>query len=112
MGVAERVDTQGGGHLHKWVVTNADAEGSSVSIIGAADRTVHIYGTFGSATVVLQGTNDEAGSNWITLHDISGAEISATAALIAMVAENPLFIRPFLSGGAASTVNIHVLSRK
>ena len=113
MAGATRDSVQGGGYLHKWNLTNADGTGDKVSIVGAADRSVHIYGTFGSATIVFQGTNDpDAGSgSWITLNDISGAAISATEIYIAMVAENTIFIRPVLTGGSGSTVSVRVLSR-
>ena len=106
--------TQGGGHFHRWVLA-ANEDGDPLSHVGAADRTVHIFGTFsGGPTITLQGSNDPtlAAGSWATLHDLAGAEIVATGITIAMLAENPEFIRPILSGGDGSTaVNINILSK-
>ena len=114
MAGSTHVTTQGGAHLHTWPLSNADGTGESISNAGAADRTVHMFGTWGSATVILEGTNDpdQGAGNWVTLHDLTGAELTATADFIAMLAENTLFIRPVLSGGAGSTITVALLSRK
>lgn len=68
------------------------------------DKTVQIIGTiWASATLVLQGSND--GTNWTTLHDPQGGDLSWTVgtSIIDVIAENPLFIRPSTSGGLGTT---------
>jgi hypothetical protein len=66
----------------------------------AGFATVQATGTFDSATLVLQGSND--GTNWVTLADTSGTNISLTAAGYAEFATAFLFIRPSTSGGSGS----------
>ena len=76
-----------------------DANGGSVAF---ADKTVQITGTFGGATIVIEGSND--GTNFGTLNDNTGASLSFTAAAgPVLIAENPLAIRPTVSGGDCTT---------
>ena len=110
MGTVTKSEQPGQSFLHSWTLIQGDATGQAVKIPGAADRAIQFVGTFDSATVVLQGSND--GTNWNTLHDTAGNEISASSAIIAAVAENPLYIRPSSSGGGASqAVEAHLMSR-
>ena len=105
-----RGQTQGHGRFARWRL-EADGAGPQERSIGHADRTVHIFGNFGSGTLTLQGSNDPAETVWNTLHDLSGAEIVVTAATILMIAENPQAIRPSLSGSTNPDLNINILSR-
>jgi len=108
-----RVNTWGDDtHIVTWAaLTSADAVGSSVEMPGSSDRSVQITGTFDSATVVLQGSND--GTNWVTLTDPQGNAISKTAAALEMVQELTRYIRPSTSGGGASqNVNVIMLLKK
>lgn len=61
---------------------------------------VQFTGTFGGGTVVLEGTND--GTNYFTLKDAAGSDISATAAAGFDFSVACLSIRP----RAASTTSI------
>jgi len=87
-------------------IGNADT-GVPVSIPKFADKTVTITGTFAAATVVLQGTNDPA-TEWLPLTDPQGNAISKSAAAMEAVTENPLWIRPAVTGGSGET-NITVI---
>lgn len=87
---------------------NAD-QGLPVSLVGAADRTVQIGGTFGAATVVLEGSLD--GTNYITLTDPQGNAISKTSAALEAVSEIVNFIRPSTSGGTGTSVTVTMLFR-
>lgn len=92
-------------------LTSADTVGSAVQLWGAADRSVHVVGTFGSATVVLQGSNDN--SNWVTLTDPLGAAISFTTTGLKQVSEITRYIRPSTSGGdGTQDVDVYVLARR
>lgn len=94
-------------YIASWpAMGNADT-GTSVAMAGASDRSVQIEGTFASATVVLQGSND--GTNWQTLTDPQGNAISKTAAALEQVSELTRYIRPVTSGGAGATLNVTVL---
>lgn len=59
---------------------------------GAAFGCVQFYGTFGGATVTLEGSND--GTNWATLTGTDGSAISTSAAGIFEFSTAALFIRP------------------
>jgi len=100
----------GNSYLHAWeTLTEANNVGEAISLPGASDRSYRIAGSFGSATVVLQGSYD--GTNYFTLHDaVDGASISVTAAANGVIAENVLWIRPSSSGGTDQDVDVSVFS--
>lgn len=99
-------------HVVTWsALTAANAAGTAIEMPGSSDRSVQIDGTFDSATVVLQGSND--GSTWFTLTDPQGNAISKTSAALEMISELTRYIRPSTSGGGGSqSVNVRVLLKK
>ena len=93
-----KFDKPGRSFLHTIALTTADPTGDAISIPGAADRSVQfVAGTAGSATVILEGSNEEVPTNWFTLTDGQGNAISFTASGGEMVAENMLHYRVRLS---------------
>lgn len=97
----------------QWVLTTADSDGEYVSIPEYADKTVHVYGTFGSGTLALQGTNEDGTpANPISLTDPQGNAIELTAAGIKAVTENPLKARPLLTGSTGASVTVLLVCRK
>ncbi len=70
---------------------------------------VQVTGTFGSATVVLQGSNDA--SNWVTLKDTTGTAISVTSDGMVDFSTACLYIRPGISGGTGDSLTIRVVLR-
>lgn len=95
-----------------WVLDNTDADGAPLGkhFVDYADRTVSVDGTFGSATIAIQGSAD--GSNWASLTNPIGAPIALTAASSTIISEVPLKTRPVLTGGAGSTINVTVVLRR
>lgn len=85
---------------------NADT-GTTINLAGASDRSVQIAGTFGGATVTLQGSND--GTNWATLTDPQGNGIAKTSAAIEQVSEITRYIRAITSGGTGTDVDVTLL---
>lgn len=75
-----------------------------------ADRNVQIIGTFGSATVVVNGSNDN--SNFAPLTDPQGNAISKTAAALEQITENTLFVKPTHSGGTSESVTVIMVMRR
>lgn len=65
-------------------------------------------GTFGSGTVVLQGSND--GTTWVTLKS-AGTDISLTAAGGFDFSTAAMYIRPSTSGGTADDVDVLICIR-
>ena len=106
-----RSEAPGGCQQHVWALVSADATGDVVEVPGAADKCVQFSGTWGGATAVLQGSNDNG--TWFSLHNASdGSALSFTADGLAQVIENPRYIRPKLTvAGAGATVTATLLSR-
>ena len=106
-----RGDLPGRGHYARWTFA-ADGAGEAESSIGAADRSIHIFGDFGSGTLTMQGSNDPLKVDWATLRDTTGAEIVVTDDVLVMIAENPEFIRANLSGSTNPDLHANLVSRK
>lgn len=86
------------------------------------DITFQAFGTFGSATVVLEGSNDVranpdhadyASSVWGTLSDQGATAISGTSDIIPKrVQQKPLWVRPKSTGGTSTTVTASLVCQK
>lgn len=101
-----------------WTLTTASPNGAYLKQPGASDRSVQVFGTFGGATCILEGSNDPrvetdpGNAVWSPLTDNGSTAISFTAAGIEAVNENPLYIRPRLSVvGSGATITVSLLSR-
>jgi hypothetical protein len=91
----------GANALFTWSGMLSGDSGRSVDYSDFADRSVQFVGTFGGASVSLQGSND--GENWHTLSDPFGAPITKTSASLSAVTEMTRYVRPLVSGGDGST---------
>jgi len=65
---------------------------------------VQVTGTFGGATVVLQGSNDKA--TWATLEDLEHNAISLTAAGIVEFSTGVAYVKPSVSGGTGDDLDV------
>jgi hypothetical protein len=91
----------------------ANLDGAAVEMPGAADRSVQLQGTFGTATVTLQGCNEATPVNWHPLTDPQGNDIAKTASDLEAVSEVTRWVRPLASGAdGATTVTVTLLMRK
>jgi hypothetical protein len=91
----------------KWEgLGNADS-GTALDGARYPDKTITILGTFGGATVVIEGSND-GGTTWHTLNDSRGEgnSFSVTDEDTRVLLENPLLIRPSTSGGTGTDVDV------
>lgn len=70
---------------------------------------VQVTGTFGGASIALQASND--GTNYVTLKDSAGVDISLTSAGLREFSTAALFIKPTSSGGTADNVTVTVVLR-
>lgn len=86
--------------------TDADTA-TALEILGFTRGSVQFDGTYGGATIVLQGSND--GSNWATLDDEGSVAISSTAASVHAFNCNCRYVRPAVSGGTSESLNTRVL---
>lgn len=104
---------EGSSKLISWTNgATADGAATPVEMPEWADNCVQIIGTIGGATVVIEGSND--GTNYNTLNSAQGAALSFTALTDAMkqIVERPRYIRPRISGGAASGIGVYLLMRR
>lgn len=83
---------------------NAD-NGEAIAVAHLLNKSFQIIGNFGSATIVIEGSND-GGVTWNTLHDATGANCSYTAAAMGTAVEQPLLLRPRTSGGTGTDLDV------
>lgn len=70
---------------------------------------VQFAGSFGGATVTLQMSND--GTNWVTIKDLQGVVISATATAMFEFTCSAAYIKPSVTGGSANNVDVILVLR-
>ena len=96
---------------YRW--TNLSTADTAVSVnltnMQGLAGSVQVTGTFGSATIVLQVSNDA--TNWTTLKDGTGTNISFTSAGMSEFSTAALYLRPSSSGGTADDVTVTVVLR-
>lgn len=92
-------DTQ---RLVSWALTTANNDGAPTENPTFSDRTFVATGTFGGATLTIEGSND--GANWVALKDVNGSAATLTANGFMHIQAAPLFMRPRLTvvGSGAS----------
>lgn len=97
-------------YLATWTAMGNADTGTSVPMSSASDRSVQVEGTFGSATVTIQGSND--GTNWQTLTDPQGTALTWTSAnRIEQIEEITRYVRPITAGGTGTNINVNILLR-
>lgn len=98
--------------ITRWLLTDADTTGNASSTPGASDKTVHVFGTFNSGAVTIQGSNQEVPEVWTTMHDHAGADLTFTLAGIRTIAENPIWIRPIVASATAGAAIQVILANR
>lgn len=96
-----------------WNLTTANVDGAPVGAQHAnfADRAFSATGTWGTATLQWQGSND--GTNWFMLNDPFGVDLTLSANGMFAVAELPLYMRPMLTvAGSGATITVIMVGRK
>jgi len=73
------------------------------------DASVQFAGTFGSATVKLQQSNDNAA--YFDMKDTAGTTVSATAAALFNFSSAAVYLRPAITGGTGDAVDIYLVLR-
>lgn len=98
-----RIDSRGNdGYAAGWAAMANGDDGTPFENPGAPDRSVQVQGTFGvGGTVVLEGSND--GTNYHTLRDPLGNNLSFTAAGLKAVMEAVRYVRPRVTAGDGTT---------
>ena len=70
---------------------------------------IQVVGTFGGASVALQGSND--GTNWVGLSDRAGTAIAITAAGGAEFSTSFVYFRPLATGGTSDDLDVFIALR-
>lgn len=93
-----------GSLLATWVAGTAGDTGTPVRFLGYPDKTVQVVGN--ATSVAIQGSMD--GTAWFPLTDGGGETIALAGATndMAIVKENPIFIRPVITGGTSTVVYV------
>lgn len=105
-------EAEGRTFVATWPDMTTNDVGAPVRYAGAADRSVQVFGTFGGATVTLEGTLEGVAANWSTLNDAQGNAIEITAAKIEAVTELVRQIRPKVTGGTGTSVTVMLMMRQ
>lgn len=98
--------------LFTWALTTANADGAPVEYTQWADRGFSAVGTWGGATLTVEGSND--GTNWLPLSNAAGGTAATfTANGAKSIIEGLRFIRPNLTvPGAGAAVTVQALMRR
>ena len=92
------------------VASSADS-GDAVVVPGFSDVTIQVLGTFAGATITIQGSND-GGTTWATINDLFGAAMTFTSAGIKGVAEGAERLRPTITAGSSSNLDVYAVVRR
>lgn len=90
-----------------WSAMATGDTGSAVQSPGFSDRSVQVEGTFGGATVTIQGSND--GTNYYTLTDTAGVALTFTSAGLRQMLQITRYVRPAVTAGAGSALKVSLL---
>lgn len=112
MAVIAKTSTRLAGGIYRiaWLsIGNAD-QGTQENAVTEMAATVQVTGTFGGATLLVEGTLD--GTTWATLNDVQGNPLSFTTARIEEIQEYLVTaIRVSTTGGAGTSLNAYLVFR-
>jgi hypothetical protein len=80
-----------------------------VAAQAAVAGAVQFGGTFGSATVKLQVSND--GTTYFDMKDLGGTVVTATSAALFEFTTAAMYLRPAISGGTNDAVDVTLVLR-
>jgi thiamine pyrophosphate-dependent acetolactate synthase large subunit-like protein len=102
----------GSTQMFTWALTTANSDGAPLEWASFSDRTFMAVGTWGGATMTVEGSND--GTNWVPLSDAAGATDATAAANKAItVVELTRYVRPNLTTpGTGAVVTASIVMRR
>ena len=93
-----------------WALTSANADGAPISKAAYSDLSVVATGTWGGATLTIEGSAD--GATWVPLKDVSGAAATLAANGSIHLQNAPPFRRPNLTTpGAGAAISVTFVAR-
>jgi hypothetical protein len=89
----------------------ADTAPGSVLAAGTSPvvGSIQVVGTFGGASVALQGSND--GTNWVALSDRAGNTIGVATSGGAEFSTSFVYLRPLATGGTGDDLDVFIALR-
>lgn len=90
-----------------WATATESDTLAPISMPEYSARSISIQGTFGGATVVINGSID--GTNYSGLSNPAGSAISKTSAAVVGVFESTVFYQPVASGGSSQILTVSML---
>lgn len=105
------INTANNDMLVSWqTVTESDTFQQFSLDEAVSEISVHVTGTFGGATLTVQGGN--VSSEMLDLLQLSGGVASCTVADIFSILDRPLYVQPASSGGASQSIDVYMLVRR
>ena len=94
-----------------WALTTANTDGSPFEYVQYTDLCWQAAGTWGGATLTIQGSND--GTNWFSMSNAAaGTAATFTADGGKQTIERPRYVRPNLTtAGTGATVTVTLIAR-
>lgn len=108
------VDTDGICTLYSWTLTSTDVDGAPFADAGAPDIVWQARGTWGGATLTIQGSNTNTDAHFFTLSNAAGGTAATfTQDGVKQTIEVPIYKRPKLTtAGAGASVVVTALVRR
>lgn len=95
----------------RWALTTANPDGAPVTKPLHSDRTFVATGTWGGATLTIEGSAD--GATYVALKDVNGSAATLSANGAIHIQNVPRYMRPNLTTvGAGATVAVDMLARR
>lgn len=93
-----------------WVFASEADTATAIALPEFADKSVQVFGTFGTIHIAMHGSND-AGGNFAPLNDPSGTVIDIASAKIKSILENTEQTKPVVTAGAGGPLTVVMLAR-
>jgi hypothetical protein len=99
------------GDLFIWDnMSDANHDAEACAVVGSGDRTVQVYGTWGTA--VLEWHGSLYGDQFEPLKDAQGVVLRFTANSMGLVLECPKLIKPVIVSGSGYDLTAVLLTRR
>jgi hypothetical protein len=106
MATVQFSNTRDGAIVVTWAALAGTDVGSPFRVPSSADLTFQVSGTFGGATVTLQGSNDSTTWHGLSQKGVGATTMSYAVNTVHACNETPLFVRPFVTGGTSSSITV------
>lgn len=95
----------------RWEKLEAGQDGGSIPQVRTGSRVVQVFGTFGGATLLVEGSVDQ--ENWFQLRDPTGLPLRFTSPDGKAILESPPYLRArVLSGDTSTSISALISIRK